>query len=194
MSFCCSLTAPPPERTPSHVAHHQPSTSSPLWTHIKLCRRPLGRVPHPPDSASTSTPRTAWATSASPLSKASQGPTPSGSCTSGSSVTSFVTAAQRRLSTPQPRTIPSVPAPPPPCLPPPHSPGLRAILAVCRYHRHLQTSPRRGPHQVPAGPCPPHGGRTRQLIGWQSDLWVKGQWWTSPSPSPPGGASLSCSR
>lgn len=192
--LCSHPTARLPERTPSLVAHHQPSTSSQQWMHIRPCQELLVRAPHLADLASTSTPRTDSVTSASPLSRLAQGPTPSGSCTSGSSATSSVTAAQRRLSTPRPQSTLSVPALHPLCLPPLQHPGLKGHPAVCRYHLHLQISLHPGLHLAAAEPCRPLGGRTRQLNVWQSGLWAIGPWSTSPLLFPPAGPNLRCSR
>lgn len=160
-----SKKAPHPETTPSLVAHHQPSTSSPLLTHTRPCQRLLARAPCPRDLVSTSMPRTVSATSASPLSRLAQGQTPSGSYTSGSSATSSVTAAPQHHSTLRPQSTHLVHALHPLCLPPPQHLDPNDRPGVCRYHLHLQTSLHQGLHPAPAEPCRPHAGRTRRLNG-----------------------------
>lgn len=153
-------TAPHPERTPSHDEHRQLSTSSHLRTHTGPCQGLRATAPPLPDLASTSTLKTASATSGSPLSRAARSPTPCGSCTSGSSAISSAMGAPRRRSTLPPRTILLGPAPHPPCPPRLQRRGWMVIRAVCRCRPRLQMSPRLGLWAPPAELFHPHVGRT----------------------------------
>lgn len=193
-SCCFYLTVPHPERTPSLVAHHQRNTSTPPSTPTKPCQKLLAKVPHLADSASTSMPRTAWVTFAWPQIRGARHPTLSGNCMSGSSATSTVTAALPHRFTPRPQSIHLAPAHHLLCLPPLQHLGQRALLAVSQYHHHQQTYLHQALLLVSAEPCPPHGGHTRRLSGWQSSLWVIYPCWTSPSLFPLAGPNHSCLR